>query len=279
MAVLWGLLVGGCAPVIDKAASPLAPLRPAPESVALEIVSLRFKQGDEALNAQLWEQIDEQQLPIEVRRRLAANGFRVGVISGALPLELEEALKLREQLPQDGEPRPVSDVDERLDVRQNMRWIEAGRRMDLIVTGEEERHAELSVLTRDGQGQVRGRTYEQVMGLLSVKAFLAGDGRARLEVTPELEHGNPEKRFTASDGMLKVEFGAPHEVFDELKFDVTLAAGELLVVAGQPDKPGSLGYQYFSENGSGPSRQKLMLIRLSQRPVDKQAAFNALLAE
>ena len=56
-----------------------------PGSVAVDIVFVRCPLGDPAVNEKMWEEIDEQHFPAELRQRLARNGFRAGVIGAQFP--------------------------------------------------------------------------------------------------------------------------------------------------------------------------------------------------
>ena len=76
-----------------------------PDSVVLEIFFIRFPFGDTAVNEKLWEEIDEQQFSPELRERLARNGFRVGLISGQIPIELSKLLELSDKPIPTGEPQ------------------------------------------------------------------------------------------------------------------------------------------------------------------------------
>src|SRR4051812_15764522 len=71
----------GCAPWHQTAAKGNSLLKPfdlAADGVALEIISVRFPMVDETLNSTIWTEINEQQLPLETRRKLAEGGLRVG---------------------------------------------------------------------------------------------------------------------------------------------------------------------------------------------------------
>jgi hypothetical protein len=138
----------------------------------------------------------------------------------------------------------------------------AGRPAKIICTGEHARHAELSVLIRGADGQVNGRTYRKVMGLLGIKAFPQGDSRVRLEVVPELEHGDSARRFEPSDGAMRVEFSPPHEKFELMRMESMLSPGQLLLITCRPERPGSLGYQFFTDAKGAKAEQKLLLVRL-----------------
>ena len=53
------------------------------DSIAVEKFTVRFPHGDPELDVRMWNEIDEECLPADLRERLAANGFRGG--GGQLP--------------------------------------------------------------------------------------------------------------------------------------------------------------------------------------------------
>jgi hypothetical protein len=257
--VLW--CVSGCASVYRSAPRTAAP--PGPESVSFDIYTIRVPLGDAEINGSMWSEIDEQQLPVELRRQLAANGFRAGVVGNHLPLKLEQLLQLRDQAPAKVEiGGTVTDFENEPQVRQRFLQIMAGHPANIICMGEHSRHAELSVLVRGADGQVNGRTYRKVLGLLGIKAFPQGDGRVRLEVVPELEHGDAARRYEPSDGAMRVEFSPPHEKFELMRMESMLSPRQLLLINRRPDRPRSLGYQFFTDTKGAKAEQKLLLVRL-----------------
>ena len=84
-------------PALHKGKSPLVPASMSPDSVVLEMFFVRFPFGDPAVNEKLWEEIDEQQFPPELRERLARNGFRAGLVSGQMPDELSKLMQLSDK--------------------------------------------------------------------------------------------------------------------------------------------------------------------------------------
>ncbi len=263
--VLW--FATGCAGVYQSAPRPAA--LPGPESVSFDIYTIRAPLGDAEINGSMWDEIDEQQLPAELRRHLSENGFRAGIVDSHLPMKLEELLQLRDQAPEKVEiGGTVTDFENEPQVRQRHLQVMAGKPANIICMGEQARLPELSVLTRGADGQVNGRTYNKVMGLLAIKALPQGDSRARLEVVPELEHGDAARRFEPSEGALRVEFSPPHERFELMRMQPILSPGQLLLVTCRPDRPGSLGYQFFTDSKGSKPEQKLLLVRLVQARYD-----------
>jgi hypothetical protein len=257
----------GCTHLEPMSNVRLAPPTTMKNGVVLDVVFVRFPLGDPDVNEDAWQEIDELQLPAEKRRNLESNGLRVGVISGPLPIKLEQLMKMSDKPSVDEGPQRV-DVDSTPPVKQRQLHVRGGRRTNVIVMGERQRRDELSLLMRTADDRVQGRTYRQVMGLFAARAFPKGDGGVSLEMTPELEHGDAQKRFTPGEGMFKVEFGPPHEVLDSLRWASYLAPGQFLAVSTFPKRPGTLGYHYFTEHDGTAEMQKMLLVRLARCEFD-----------
>jgi hypothetical protein len=262
------MLASGCTKLDVQKKAGLNWPQASTDSVTLEIFFVRFPLGDAEMNGPLWSMIDEQQVPAETRRKLAANGFRVGVLGNSLPESLEKLLNVPAETPPKPGDENLVDLQNDSRVRRRMLQIRGGRRSSIIATGEREPHAELHVLLRGDDDQLTGRTYKLVKGQFAMKAFPQGDGRARLELIPEIEHGEPQRRFVPGDGMLKVEFGPAREVLENLRMETTLSPGQMLVLGSLPERPGSLGYQFFTEQMSGPAEQKFVIVRFTQSKYD-----------
>lgn len=260
------LAVLGCAPLHPEGKSPLVPARMSPDSVVLDIFFARFPQGQEDLNGPLWNEIDEQHFPTEVRRRLAENGFRVGMVGDRLPDKLVELLELKGQLPTGGAPGEtvVTNLESEPHVVRRHLQLRADQRSEIITT---EIYETLPVLTCDA-GEVSGRPYSRAQGLFVVKSYPDRDGRVRLELTPELQFGEERQRFSGRYGAFKLEAGRDREDFDKLAISATLAPGNMIVMSSLPERSGSLGCHFFRHQTSGKTEQKLMVIRLSQTQHD-----------
>lgn len=265
--------VTGCTSVAPSGNLPLAATTVDAESVGLEIFFVRVPLGDPLAGPDLWSEIDEQQFPVEMRRRLSANGFRVGVVGTTPPAALQSLLKLEEKPAATTPGMTVVDLENEPTVRQRLLRIRGGRRTNIVCTGEQTQHAELCVLLRGDDGQVHGRTYKKAKGMFAARAFPQGDGRVKLDLLPELEHGDPARRYDPGEGMLRLEFGPPHEKFESLRIETCLAPGQILVLSCLPERPGSLGYHYFTDKASERLEQKLLLVRVAQAQFDD--LFNA----
>ena len=243
----------------------LKPVELADDGVQLEVISVRFSLHDDELNGSMWDQIDEQQLTLPVRRALAENGFRAGVVSGQLPTALAKVLAAAEK-----QPVNVTEAAARLEqtapVSRQQMQLHSGWRGEIIASNI---YPEVSLFTSE-QGGLSGRTYHQAQGILAAKAKALGDRRASLHLVPELHYGQEQQSWISEDGRLLPQAGKPKHVFERLAFDTTLAADQMLVLTTLPERGGTLGHYFFTEPQATADqvRQKLIVIRLAQARYD-----------
>jgi len=245
--------------------SPLTAPHMSPDSVVLEICFVRFPFADPQANGPLWEEVDEQYLPAEVRRRLARNGFRTGLVGGQLPVALARLLELRDRpiALGRGSQASIRDLQGESRLLPRRLQVRAGRRAEIVASGVYDR---LPVLLCD-QGQLFGQTYSQAQGILAVKTFPQHDGRVRIELTPELHYGQIRQRWKGRREMLRLEASRQRRVFEELGISATLSPGSMLLLSSLPDRPGSLGHHFFTE-GDDHQQQELLVVRLAQTQHD-----------
>ena len=269
IAALAGLsFAGGCSFIDRHAAaeskSPLSQSSPSSDSVTVELFFARGPLGDSTINGKLWNEIDEQRLPAELRRKLAANGFRAGIIGSHVPDDLARLLTLTDK-PHATESEPVP-VDLEADPSVTLRVLQAraGKRNEVLCSGNYE---QLPLLERENS-QLRGRTFSQADGRLALKLFPDTPNQVQVELVPEIHHGEQQPRWVGADGILRLDAGKPRKVFDELRTRAVLAPGEMLVMTSLPERPGSLGHYFFTQPTSEQVSQKLLVIRIVQGSVD-----------
>lgn len=257
---------GGCALWTESPNSeskPLPSARMSPDSVVLEISFVKLPADGGEFDAAFWPEVDEQHLPAELRRRLTANGLRCGMVSSQLPPVLTRIIEAEpSRTPTAGEP--AAEVDGTgAAVIQRVLHSRSGKRAEIIASGTQDK---MVLLTQD-DGRARGKTYSQAQGMFAAKTFPQGDGRVKLELTPELHYGQAKTKYVpGQEGAFQLETSREQEIFDRLKMELMLAPGQTLVITGQPDM--GLGGQFFSEKVSGGVQRKLLLIRLSQTQLD-----------
>ncbi len=267
--VLCALIAAaGCSPFRPKTdRSPLQKPQMSPDSVTLDVFFIRCPFGDSVANEELWQQIDEQQIPLETRRRLAANGLRAGVISGQLPICLSQMLQLDEKAAPPGGPQTaeVSEIGSDEAPLWSHKAFQPGKRGEIVTS---DIYPELPVLLSGPDG-VSGKNYKTAKGVFAVKVAPQKDGRVMLEIVPELHHGDIQRNYSGSQGAWRVEMHQPRLAFDDMAISACLSAGQMVVLSCLPNRQGSLGHNFLTTDSSGSLEQKLVVLRLAQTQHDE----------
>jgi hypothetical protein len=264
-------LLAGCSTPLPRQESgnPLRTPRMSRDSVGLEIFFVRLPAADRQAYDSIWNEADEQRFGVGLRRQMAENGLRAGVLGWQMPAAVQRLLDEQSQraVEADGPQQgiQVTELDRTSPIRIRQLQVRPGRRSEIIASSVYE---SLPLLVREG-GVLKGRSYQNCQGILALHAYPEPDGQVRLEVWPELHHGQPRHRFTGSDGVLKLETGRPRDVFEHLRLDVSLSPGEMLLLGGQPDRPGSLGNCFFVDRNAGQAERKLILVRVAATQRDE----------
>ncbi len=266
--LLW---LTGCHPFLQSPQKSdlsafLRPVETAPESVTLEIFQVRVPADDHEFTDQLWREVDEQRLDVEVRRNLVSNGFRAGVLGGALPDVLAKQLNLQSKMPETKAERLIT--DQSANPRVVRRVVQLNRHDPATIQTSDLRDY-LYVLVNGDKG-LQGRSYEQARTVYTLRAEPTAGQRISLKLTPELRHGELRNRYAGSDkGIFLVMPSRERETYARLVLPVELAAGELLVVSCLPNAEGSLGHAFHAVEKQGPPMHKLILVRLLQVPASE----------
>jgi hypothetical protein len=264
-ALLALLSFGGCTKPFIKNNDPLKPARMSPDSVALDVFFVRFPLGDAQANDDLWQEVDEQHIPADVRKRLGQNGFRVGILGGQVPIALSQLLELSgKPAPGNGpDEKPVDQIDTEPRVQRRHMPLHAGTAGQIVASGI---YDQLPVLV-SSTGELHGQTYYDAQGMLSVTAKPLGDGQVRLDIVPELHHDQAHQRWVGDQGVFRLDSARPKRTFDDLGVSATLAPGAMLVMTSLPSRPGSLGHHFFTDTKDR-AEQKLLVVRLAQTQHD-----------
>lgn len=255
---------GGCATWNTQPEEPskLPPARMSPDSVIIELAFVRIPASDQAAHDAIWSEADEQYFDPELRRELAANGLRVGLLGQQLPDELRAALDAASSQAEE-RSEDIDTNDTQADRSARRFACRTGRRAKIVVT---KTHPSLAFLTQ-ADGGVSGSVLENAQCLLALKPYPQGDGRVRLDITPEVEHGELKPKWAEQEGALMQRIGRDRVVLDRLRVVATVAAGQVLVLSTTPDMKG-VGEQFFSETAAGRPERTLLLIRVAQTQWD-----------
>jgi hypothetical protein len=242
-----------------KEKSQLPPVRLAPDAVVVDIAFVRLPPGDNDSYDAIWNSADEQALPVDVRRALAANGLRAGLFGQQLPPRLQSLLNAPQAR--------LSDLSEAGDLelgstRQHLP-LRTGHRS---VVQASTVHPDLAVLISEGES-VRGYQLTQARCNFALKAYPLGDGRAKLNLTPEIEHGEAKARWGGAEGMIIQQTAQERLVVDRLALDMTLSPGQWMVLSTTAEIKG-LGQHFFASTSGGATYQRLLVLRYSQTQFD-----------
>jgi hypothetical protein len=131
-------------------------------------------------------------------------------------------------------------------------------------------------LLRGQGGKLVGRTFEGAQGIYAIEASHTPEGRARIELMPELHHGQAQMRYVPlGPGAVTQKLQREIEPFEELQTSVELAPGEMLVVTSLPGSEHRLGSLFHHTSEAGSKQQKYLLLRLSQVPESKALATSS----
>lgn len=266
LAGLAMLLLAGCSPwlrtPIDDNVLP-APLL-TPETVVLEIAFVHLAANERDVEEALWQQIDEQTVPVEIRRELSSNGLRVGLAGTQLPQELRSLVqRTAKSLETAHAAEDLATAESAGLARQRRLQMRAGRRGKVVVTTT---RTLLSVLARDAEGRVQGKSYRDAQCLFGLKGFPQGDGRTQIQLTPEIEHGELKNNWVPIDGALVQQVGKQREVYENLIVELNLSPGQTMVLGATQPACG-IGQHFFTTDE--PVQQRtLLLVRVAQTQLD-----------
>jgi hypothetical protein len=250
--------------------SPLAPLETTPSQVALEVVFLRLVGPDAEIDETVWQEVDEQSLAAESRRRLASNGFRAGVVGKRLPDEL--ARLINNVRLADGSAATVqADPGQTIATRQWM-FLDPGQRGEIVASAVQ---PECHVLHVE-HGEVLGKTYQNGQAEFGVSVASTDGGRSAVKLVPEVHHGAFRQRYVRGEGMFQLDTSRQKEIFDRLAIDAPLSPGETLVISSVAEKRGSLGHRFFNEKIAEKRAAKMLFIRWAEPGQEALSPFNAL---
>jgi hypothetical protein len=258
----------GCAlynPAVNPATGQiLQPTQMPPGSVAIEVFSICIPPDNPDLATHVWDEVDEQDFPVEARRQLEKNGFRVGILAGQIPPVLSKLLDLKGQAAAGGTVQHVNVADLATPPRVTSEHMQtnAGKRYEIKASSV---IGKMPILANDA-GEIHGVTYDEAQGMFDLHVTPQPDGRVELELIPEIHHGQTQQHWVGDQSIFRLETGRAKRAFDELKLTATLGPGAMLLLGSQPNREGSLGHYFFLESNGRDDRfdQKLILIRICQ---------------
>src|SRR5205814_9050202 len=117
------------------------------------------------------------------------------------------------------------------------------------------------------EGTVRGYHLTDARCTLSLKAHPQGEGRVKLNLTPEIEHGALKARWGGSEGMMIQQTSQDRLILDRLALEATLGPGQSLILSTTSEIRG-LGEYFFAQQAGGALERRLLVIRYAQTQFD-----------
>lgn len=234
------------------------------DHIALEVFFVHVPLGDELTADAIWHDVDEQHFAADLRGRLAQHGFRAGVASGALPAKLQELLDANgstsaaeeSDSTDTGEAQPMAS-------RQELR-MRPGGKGEIVPCPPRE---SLTLMTVD-KGELTGRTLRAAQGRFVVRCQAEGDGRVRVALAPQIQHGEVRRRFVGGDGAFRPDISQDKIEFEQLTVAAHLAEGQMIVLGALPHPLSSLARDFLTDESSGKPVQKMLVLRLVESQYD-----------
>ena len=240
--VAWILGLVGCSPFdkpqnLTQTSHKLPALQPPPGSMQLDMAYIEWPADDPQLGQQLWRHVDQVgPVDAETRGRLRQNGFRVGIVGTNPPVALQRMLGLK------------SDFASEPEAEQTKQY--SGRRVFLVSGGETDvqvsnPYPECTVsLAADGPSEPR--RFENAVCKYRIRAFRIQDGWAKLEFTPQINHGDDQLRHAVGEELRwRYQSGQLIESFRPQRFAIELKAGDMAIITAEDEAPATLGQLFF----------------------------------
>jgi hypothetical protein len=236
-----------------------------PDSVGIEIFTIRTTPQQQELVRQLWLEVDEQMITPSLRRELTEQGIRIGVLGDLLTPALSQLIHVTGDAKaenintfNDFQEVSVSEIPHDPPVTRQYRNLLPDMRASLKAF--EEPVPELSRFWFEN-GQFCGQTYKDALGLICVNARNQNNGTVRFDIVPELEHGTAERRFRIHSAIMIPENGRPRLPFISLTVTQNLLPGQWILIGPTIPNCSGIGRVFFIRGNEEPE-QKILAIRL-----------------
>jgi hypothetical protein len=212
-----------------------------PDVVILDIAEIEQPPDDAYIDRDLWTALDEQVVGLEHKSAMDDNGLRAGVAGGLPPGKLQALLITDRSCPN---PHRVT--------------TRAGS-TKLLPLGPVREEVAFDVKLNAETSAVK---LTAAQFALSVTPQRTDDGRVRLTLLPQIQHGGRTLRLQPLDGDNWSFAGSKSvEKYSGLAFDVTLSPQDYLIIGTHYDHPSTLGYGMFVAPSGDKLVQKLLVIR------------------
>ena len=240
----------------------------ADDVLPVEIIFMRMgPQQLQELQA-VWPRINEQAIPMDLRRRLDQNGIRAAIVDTVIPVQLQTMIDSVEKRLQDD---PLEQAGIGADVRSHSRLLQCrnGQRKEIAVRPA--RTGTMVLLHNEG-GAAKGRTYEDPQMLFDLRATPRGDGSTMLHITPEIQHGQLKQKIVGQDFALRREMKRDADTWPDLTIEQAMIPGQILLVTASTPARGLGEHYFYTETAASEIEQILFLVRIGPSKLDSAFA-------
>lgn len=244
----------------------LAPLLPPPQpshnASVVDIAFVPLPVAEGKVDWELWNEVDEQVLPKQLRELLAANGLRAGRIEGQLPEVIASAM---DNQPGDDSSQLLQQAELVSEVSHTQRrmFCRPGSRYELPVRSQIQGDVSLIVRHPD---TLSGWRLADPLFQFAVETRLGDRGETILRLIPEIKHGNLKQSWVSSEQALRMESRRSTQIIEHLIIEIPLRVGQALLIS-PTSTPRGLGQQMFMGKRIDATQDVVALVlRLSKEP-------------
>ncbi|HMP80205.1 MAG TPA: hypothetical protein PKD54_12190 [Pirellulaceae bacterium] len=280
-AVFQGLFLSGCKPwyssnqrgVSRSTNLRFAPARLTPDSLVLEVGVAQIEPVDSDWFETWWTRLDQQSVPLELRKRWDRNGLRLAVVT---PSGIAE---LRKKISPASAKNPAVDEMEEGEAESERQPLSGFFRLE-AKTFRADQPREVSVAPVRGAASwsmvdSEGLTYgfgENVACLMLVTASNLSSGNAQIRLAPRLKFGPTTYVTQAWQRAFEVDVSHQENRLHQLDVDIPLRLGQAIVVSCTPNTT-DMGALFFGDpfeqaELGPPQGRRILIIRLTQTQSD-----------
>jgi len=208
----------------------------APDAIELQFAYIHRMANDSLASEQIWSDVNQVAAGEDEAswQKMRQNGFRIGIVASHPPDSLVELLK--PAMEQNGNNWPGAQAHiQTVVVRENSSTE--------VAASPFFESCRIEFPSQEGSTY---REYENAQGRYLVTTRKVQDDWVELIFTPAMQHSESRTRPAATaDGSFALQHGQKRKVFHSRRFKVRLMVGEWIVIGGNPQKPGTLGHQFY----------------------------------
>ncbi|MEZ6058421.1 MAG: hypothetical protein R3C01_17100, partial [Planctomycetaceae bacterium] len=230
----------------NRTGSLLQPVKASQEAIDLELFFIERPVGDPLMDSGFWYELDQiNTVSSDIRERLQSNGLRFGIAGSPTPPALLALLK------------------EGAGGGPGMRTMKQQYRVPTGISHEFPCNPFPSpcVISLIEGNESQEREIEQGRGIIRCRVERAQNGWAKIELLPEIRHGDSRMRPTPGDNSWELSGGQESIPVYSNRFTIDLNESEMIVLGAVGSKVDSLGGRFFRTDQDGNTIERLLVLK------------------